>query len=119
MLAYPFTSVPLIFAHIDGLKISTDKSTLFSKLEVRIITDAPRNIDACIVNGMFLVQSNVDLPSITGGQANVTLSRLVSRANYVDFALDTFRYPSINGITRDHGLVQGEVNVSGPEQGYT
>ena len=44
---------------------------------MRIITDAPRNIDACIVDGMFLVHSHVDLPSTFGGQANVTLSRLV------------------------------------------
>ena len=57
------------------------------------------------------------LPSTLGGQANVTLSRLVGRANHVDFAFDTFKYPSINDITRDHGLVYGEVNVSGPEQG--
>ena len=79
---------------------------LFSKLEVRIITDAPRNIDACIGDGMFLVQSHVDLPSTFGGQANVTLSRLVRRANYVDFACDTCKYPSINYITReDHWLV--------------
>ena len=54
MLDYPLTSVPLNIAHIDGLKISTDKSTLFSKLEMRIITDAPRHIDAFIVDGMFL-----------------------------------------------------------------
>ena len=35
----------------------------------------------------------------------MTLSRLVRRANHVDFARDTFKYPSINDITRDHGLV--------------
>ena len=105
MLAYPLTSVPLTFAHIDGLKISTNKSTLFGKLEVRIITDSPRNINACIVYGMFLVQSYVDLPSTFGGQANKALSRLVRRANHVDFACDTFKYPSINDITRDHDLV--------------
>ena len=64
---------------------------------------------------MFLVQSHVDLPSIFGGKANVTLSRLVSRANYAYFACGTFRYSSIYDITRDHGFV----NVSGPEQGYT
>ena len=106
MLAYPLTPVPTTFAHIDGLKISTDKSTLFSQPEVRIITDAPRNIDACIVDGMFLVHSHVDLPSTFGGQANVTLSRLDIRANHVDFACDTFKYPSINDFTReDHRLV--------------
>ena len=47
VLAYPLTPVPLILANIDGLKISTDISTLSSKLEVRIITDAPRYIDVC------------------------------------------------------------------------
>ena len=81
MLAYTLTFVPLSFAHIDGHTISTDKSTLFSKVEVRIITDAPRNIDACIVDGMFLVKPHVDLPATFGGQANVTLSRLVRRAS--------------------------------------
>ena len=73
---------------------------------MRIITDAPRNIDACIVDGTFLVHSHVDLPSTFGGQANVTLSRLVRRTNYADFACDTFEYPSIYDITREeHGLV--------------
>ena len=66
---------------------------------MRIITDAPRNIYACIVDGMFLVHSHVDLPSTFGGQANVTLSCLVRRANHVVFACDTFKYQSINDIT--------------------
>ena len=67
----------MTFDHSDGRKISTDKSTLFSKLEVRIIKDSLRNVDVCIVDGMFLVQSHVDLPSTFGGEANVTLSRLI------------------------------------------
>ena len=114
--AYPLTPVVLTFAHSDGHKISTNKSTLYSKLEERIITDALRNVDVCIVDRMFLVQSHVDLPSTFGGETNVTLSRLVRRANHVDFACDT--YPSINDVTReDHSLVYGKVNVSGPEQG--
>ena len=75
---------------------------------VRIITDAPGNIDVCIVDGMFPVQSHVDLPSIFGGVTHVTLSRLVRRANCVDFARDTYKYPSINDITRyDHGFTIG------------
>ena len=48
------------------------------------------------------VQSNVDLPSTFGGLTNVTVSPC---AIHVDFARDTFKYPSINDITRDHGLV--------------
>ena len=85
-------------SHVEGLKISTDKSTPFRKLKVRIITDAPGYVDVCIVD--------VELPSIFGGEANVTPFCLVRRANHVDFAFDTFKYPSINDITReDHDLV--------------
>ena len=40
---------------------------------------------------MFLIQSHVDLPSCFGGEANVTLSRLVRRANHVYFACDTYK----------------------------
>ena len=72
---------------------------------MRIITDAPRNVETCIVDGIFLVQSHVHLPSTFGGQANVTLARLLRRVNHVDFALGTFIYPSINDITRYHGFV--------------
>ena len=35
----------------------------------------------------------------------MTLPRLGKRANHVDFACEIFKYPSINDITRDHGLV--------------
>ena len=84
------------FVHIDGLKIYTDKSTLFSKLEVRIITYASRSADVCRVNGMFLVHAHVYLPSTFGVVAIVTLSRLIRHANRVDanredFACDTYK----------------------------
>ena len=90
MLAYPLTSSPLTFVNIDGFKASTDKSTLFSNLEVRIITDAHRYVNIYIVDGMLLLQSHVDLVSTFCGVANVTLPCLVRRANMVDFASDTY-----------------------------
>ena len=72
-------------------------TTVYSKLEVWIITDTPSNIVICIADGRILVQSHVDLPSTFGGVTNVTLSRLVRHANRVDFACDTSRiYLSIN-----------------------
>ena len=55
---------------------------------------------------MIQVQSHVDLPSSFGGVLN-----------RVDFACDTYRYLSINDITREDNVwVLGEVNVSGFEQ---
>ena len=54
---------------------------------------------------MFLVQSHVDLLSTFGGEANVTLYRLLSGVQIMWILHDTFKYPSINDITRDHGLV--------------
>ena len=59
-----------------------------------------------VVDGMVLIQSHVYLPSTFGGVANVTLFLLVRRANHVDFACDTYKYPSINDITG--GLARGK-----------
>ena len=50
---------------------------------------------------MVLVQSRIDLTSTFGGEANLTRSRLVRRANRVDFACDTYEYPSINDTSRE------------------
>ena len=48
----------------------------------------------------------------------MNLSRLVKCASHVNFACDTYKYPSINDIAReDRVLVWRDVNVSGPEQG--
>ena len=58
----------------------------FSKLRVRIITDAPRNVDVRFVDGVFLIQCLVNLPSSFGYVANVILSHLASPDNRVDFA---------------------------------
>ena len=60
---------------------------------MRIVTDAPRNVDVCIVDGMFLVRSHLDVPSTFGSEANVTLSRLARRATrvYMYFACDTYK----------------------------
>ena len=69
------------------------------------------------MDGMFLIQSLVDLPSTFGGVANVILSRLARHANRVDFVCDTYKHPSIKDINReDRGSTEGEVKVSGPEQ---
>ena len=82
----------------------------------------PEVLIFCIVDGMVLVHSRVDLPSAFGGVAIMTLSRLVRHANRldanrVDFACDSYKYPSINDITTEvHGLVQGEVNICGHEK---
>ena len=48
---------------------------------MRIITDAPRNVDVGSVYKMVLVHSREDLSSLFGSVANVTLSRLIRNAN--------------------------------------
>ena len=47
---------------------------------VRMIIDAPRNVDVCIFDGMSLIHSHVDLVSILCGIADLTLFCLVNRA---------------------------------------
>ena len=117
VLAYPLTPVPLTLAHIDGTKITTDKSKLFGKLEKRITSAAPENVDACTVDAMFLIQSLANLPQTFGGIANVILSCLVKLGSRVDFVCDAYKHPSIKDIAREHrGSVSGEIKVLGPEQ---
>ena len=60
-------------------------------------------VDVCTVDGMFMVQSHVDLPSTFGGEANVPLSHLVRRANHVEFACFNYhpgRIPHFSAILR-------------------
>ena len=100
-----------------GACLSADKSTLLIKLDVRILTDAPRNVDACIVGGMFLEQCHVDLHPTFCGVANVTPPVLLRRANPVDFACDTNKYYQLMILPENiMCLVLGEVYVLGPEQ---
>ena len=42
-----------------------------------IITDAPRNVDVCFADEMFLIQPRVDLPLPLDGVANMILSSLI------------------------------------------
>ena len=42
-----------------------------------IITEAPRNVDVCFADEMFLVQPHVDLPKPLDGVANIILSSLI------------------------------------------
>ncbi|MCG7875152.1 MAG: hypothetical protein N0C90_02335 [Candidatus Thiodiazotropha endolucinida] len=117
VLVYPLTPVPMTLAHVDGTKITTDKSKLFAKLEARIHSDAPRSVDVCIMDGMFLIQSLVALPPTFGGVAKLIMSCLARLADRVDFLCDTYKHPSIKDITReDRGSVTGEIKVSGPDQ---
>ena len=65
----------MTFAHIVGLSMSTDKSTLFSKLKVRIITDASRNVDVCIIEVPSTVSCRFDSTFV--GVANMPDMKIV------------------------------------------
>ena len=83
------------------LKYPLVNQPFFSKVEVRIKTDAPKNIDACIVDGVFLVHSQRFAFNLWWSSKCDCDSSC-----HVDFACDTFKYTSINGIYREgHGLV--------------
>ena len=65
--------------------------------------------------GSFLCLSIVIVRSEKSACLSPYIRSLVS-SNHVEFACDTYKYPSIDDFTReDHGLVYGEANVSGPE----
>ena len=114
---YPLTPVPLSLSNVNGAMNKTDKAALMKKLEKRVVTEDPSNCDACVVDGMFLVQSLTNLPSTFGGVAKTILNILCGLARCVHFVCDTYRSPSIKQserLLRDSH--EADIKVTGPEQ---
>jgi len=66
----------MVLAHIDGSMNKTDKSTVLKNIEKRVNTVTPVTVDACVVDGMFLVRSLSNLLAAFGGVARVILEKL-------------------------------------------
>ena len=58
ILAYSITPVPASLAHIDGPMYKTNKASLLKNLQPQ----APSTRDACVIDGMFLISTLVDIP---------------------------------------------------------
>ena len=56
MLKFPLTPAPLCLPHIDGSMQRPPKSSLLNDLETRVLSEAPSNVDALLIDGMFFLR---------------------------------------------------------------
>ena len=95
----------------------TEKVKLFNKLEGRNSSQPPDRIESVIVDAMFFLHTQVDLPVTYGKVADTLLEKLMYLAPRVDFVCDVYVTPSIKGVERDRrGSDDTQFTITGPDQ---
>jgi hypothetical protein len=103
VLSYPLTPVPLSLCHVDGSIQKSQKSALLNYLESKMISVPPTTVNVTIIDAMFFLHLNSNLPSTFGGVARYLLSRIMkSDGDTVHFVSDKWIKPSIKDCERDN-----------------
>ena len=117
IVTYPLTPVPLSLAHVDGSINKTNKAKLMHYLEAKAVHTPPTAVSATVVDAMFLLHTQVDIPPTYGGIAERLLRQLCVMSERVDFVTDTYQSPSIKDIERDRrGACEAGYSIQGPQQ---
>ena len=99
--------------------MKNNKSKLMHILEGKSSGVSPTSVDACVIDGMFIIQSLESIAPTYGAIAKDIMVNLCRKAKRVDFVCDTYKSPSIKDIERGRrGNLGGEISliVQGPEQ---
>ena len=75
---YPFTPIPLCLGHVDGSMNKAAKAKLMHKLEERVESSSPKEIDACAIDAMIFIQTLVNLPATFGKIAKLIFTNLTA-----------------------------------------
>ena len=110
---YPFPPILLCLGHVDGSMNKTDKAKLMHKLEERVESSSPKEIDACTIDAMIFIQSLVNLPATFGEIAKLILTNLTASTKRIYFVCDLYTSPSIKDAERSCELDRKYV-LSGP-----
>lgn len=103
--------------HMSMTHQQTDKSKLLYKFEEMVERNKPGDIDATLVNAMFLLLTLVNLTLTLGGVAEVIIRQLCDMSKYTDLVCDTYVVPSIKGAERSgRGSKEKTYAMTGPEQ---
>ena len=114
---YPLTPVPLSLCHLDGSLNKTDKAKMMHKLEGKVNSDPPQQIDVTVVDAMFLLHTMQNPPNAFGKIAEDILQRLCNMSGRVDFVCDSYISPSIKESERNRrGAAEVTFTITGPEQ---
>ena len=76
VLAYSLTPLPLSLCHVDGSLLRSPKAALLHHLESKIVSSPPSSVDVTIVDAMFFMHLQVNLPGNFDGVARCILAQL-------------------------------------------
>ena len=69
VLRHPLTPVPLSLSHVDGTMLKPPKSALMKLLESKVKSTPPTSTNVTIIDAMFFMHLQVNLPDTFGGVA--------------------------------------------------
>ena len=120
VLKYPLTPVPLALSHIDGTMQKTTKASLMKHLESKVVTINPTHIDTTIIDAMFFLHLQFDLPSTFGEISHYLFKKICqNKSKVIHFVFDKTISPSIKDCERDKRMGNGRTSsyfISGPGQ---
>ena len=118
VVSYPLTPVPLSLSHVDGSMKNTPKSKLMKYLELLAATDPPKTVDASIIDVMFFLRLDPNLPSTFDGVVRYLLDRISEFEGHIlHFVCDKWVHPSFKDCERkDRDKSKLTYCVKGPAQ---
>ena len=102
VLQYPLTPVPLSLSHIDGVMLKTPKVTLLKHFESSVQTVPPTVIHTTIIDAMFFLHLQSNLPETFGAVSRYIFKAICStNSKTIHFVFDKTISPSIKDCERD------------------
>jgi len=109
----------MILSHDQETDHSIEQGMTTTPLEGKVTSDVPSTVDACVIDGNFLLHAlPPNLPRTYGGLARSILIQAAALSQgRIDILFDTYDTPSIKDVERiNRGTAEGTYNITGPEQ---
>ena len=114
---YPLTPVSLPLDHVNGSINKTNKYLVMHHLEPKPVPTPPTAVSATVIDAMFLLHIQVDIPTTYGSIAEWLLHHLCGMSERVDFVTDTYQSASIKDMGRDRrGACEAGYSIQGPQR---
>ena len=86
-------------------------------LEAKTVHTVPTAFSATVVDAMFLLHTQVDIPPTYGGIGEWLLHHLCGMSERVDFVTDSYQSPPIRDMECDRrGACEAGYSIKGPQQ---
>ena len=104
--------------HVDGSLFHSTKAALLHHLDSKIVSSPPSSVDVTIVNAMFFMHLQVNLPASFNGVARCVLAQLTKfESKVIEFVSYEWISPSMkDDAHKGHSKVTSSYCIKGPGQ---